>query len=192
MKKRTISTQALLGVKCFSRNGILTVSNGEIIYFLISPTNISVLSRANIAQKIRNLMQLLSVQPEIEIICTDARENYGNNQFSLSKLFELESNEKIRELLDADRRFLDNIQIEMSTSREFMFAVRLREEYQDQSFANLNRLEQLINEQGLNCRRANKDDTKRFLSIYFGINKDEEQIDDIDGESKVIKWVIQN
>ena len=110
----------------------------------------------------------------------------------MNELVEAKSYKKIRELLDADRRFLDNIQIEMSTSREFMFAVRLREEYQDQSFANLNRLEQLINEQGLNCRRANKDDTKRFLSIYFGINKDEEQIDDIDGESKVIKWVIQN
>lgn len=185
-----MSTQALLGVKCFSRNGIQTDGHGEIAYFLVTPTNISVLSRSSVAQKVRRFMQLLSAQPDIEIICTDARENFDDNKVYLSERYEDESNGKIRELIEKDKRFLDDIQIEMSTSREFMFAVRLRNESEDQSFANLNRIEQLINEQGFGCRRADRDDVKRILSRYFGINTDEKQIDDMDGDSTVVKWVI--
>lgn len=190
MKKRTISTQALLGVKSFSRNVIQTDGHGEIAYFLVTPTNISVLSRVSVAQKVRHLMQLLSAQPDIEIICTDARENFDDNKVYLSERYEDECNRKIREMIEKDKRFLDDIQIEMSTAREFMFAVRLRNESEDQSFANLNRIEQLINEQGFVCRRADRDDVKRILSRYFGINTDEKQIDDMDGDSTVVKWVI--
>lgn len=186
MKKRNISTQALLGVKSFSRNGIQTDGHGEIAYFLVTPTNISVLSRACVAQKVRQLMQLFSAQPDIEIICTDARENFDDNKVYLSERYQDESNGKIRELIEKDKRFLDDIQIEMSTAREFMFAARLMNE----SDANLNRIEQLINEQGFGCRRADCDDVKRILSRCFGINTDEKLIDDTDGESAVAKWVI--
>lgn len=190
MKKGTESTQSLLGVKAFSRNGIQTIGHGEIAYFLVTPTNISVLSRVSIAQKVRHLMQLLSAQPDIEIICTDARENFDDNKVYLSERYEDEPNGKIKELLDRDKKFLDDIQLQMSTAREFMFAVRLRNESDEQSFSNLNRIEQLINEQGFSCRRADRDDVKRVLSRYFGINTDEKQIDDSDGETVMTKWVI--
>ena len=58
----------MLGVKSFSRNGILTEGYGEIVYFLIKPTNISVLSRASVGQKVKQLMQLLTVQPEQKFV----------------------------------------------------------------------------------------------------------------------------
>ena len=190
MKKRNISTQMLLGVKSFSRNGIQTDGHGEIAYFIVTPTNISVLSRSSVAQKVRHLMQLLSAQPDIEIICTDARENFDDNKVYLSERYEDESNGKIRELIEKDKRFLDDIQIEMSTAREFMFAVRLRNESDEQSFANLNRIEKSINEQGFDCTRAEKDDVKRILSRYFGINTDEKQLDDHDGDTVMEKWII--
>ena len=64
-----MSTQALLGVKGFSRNGIQTNGHGEIVFYLVSPTNISVLSRAAVAQKVKHLMTLLSAQPDLEIVC---------------------------------------------------------------------------------------------------------------------------
>lgn len=78
----------------------------------------------------------------------------------------------------------------MSTAREFMFAVRLRNESDEQSFANLNRIEKSINEQGFDCTRAEKDDVKRILSRYFGINTDEKQLDDHDGDTVMEKWII--
>lgn len=190
MKKGNTSTQTLLGVKHFSRNGVQTAGHGELAYFLVTPTNISVLSRVNIAQKIRHLTQLLSAQPDIEILCMDARENFDDNKVYLDARREEETNPAIRELLEKDKNFLDDIQLEMSTAREFMFIVRLRNESEEQSFAGLNRIEQLINEQGFGCRRADRDDVKRVLSRYFGLTTEEKQLDDTDGESAIEKWFI--
>ena len=190
MKKGNTSTQTLLGVKHFSRNGVQTAGHGELAYFLVTPTNISVLSRVSIAQKIRHLTQLLSAQPDIEILCMDARENFNDNKVYLDIRREDESNPAIRELLEKDKRFLDDIQLEMSTAREFMFIVRLRNESEEQSFAGLNRIEQLTNEQGFGCRRADRDDVKRILSRYFGLAMDDKHLDDTDGESAIEKWFI--
>lgn len=190
MKKGNLSTQAMLGVKNFSRNGIQTNGHGEIVYFLVKPTNISVLSRSSVGQKVRQLMHLLTVQPDIEVICLDARENYDDNKLYLDARLEDETNSKIRDLLDKDKLFLEEIQMQMATAREFMFAVRMRNESDEQSFSTLNRIEKSINEQGLDCTRAEKDDVKRILSRYFGINTDEKQLDDFDGESAIEKWFI--
>ena len=190
MKKGNTSTQTLLGVKHFSRNGVQTAGHGELAYFLVTPTNISVLSRVSIAQKIRHLTQLLSAQPDLEIVCMDARENFDDNKVYLDVRREEETNPAIRELLEKDKRFLDDIQLEMSTAREFMFVIRLRNESEEQSFAGLNRIEQLINEQGFGCRRADRDDVKRVLSRYFGLTTEEKQLDDMDGETAIEKWFI--
>ena len=190
MKKGNLSTQAMLGVKSFSRNGIQTNGYGEIVYFLVKPTNISVLSRVSVGQKVKQLMQLLTVQPDIEIICLDARENFDDNKLYLDARLEDETNALIRELLERDKVFLDEIQVQMSTAREFLFAVRMRNESDEQSFSTLNRIEKSINEQGFDCTRAEKDDVKRILSRYFGINTDEKQLDDHDGDSAMEKWII--
>ena len=190
MKKGNLSTQAMLGVKSFSRNGIQTNGYGEIVYFLVKPTNISVLSRVSVGQKVKQLMQLLTVQPDIEIICLDARENFDDNKLYLDARLEDEANALIRELLERDKVFLDEIQVQMSTAREFLFAVRMRNESDEQSFSTLNRIEKSINEQGFDCNRAEKDDVKRILSRYFGINTDETQLDDHDGDTAMEKWFI--
>ena len=190
MKKGNISTQELLGVKAFSRHGIQTDGHGELVYFMITPTNISVLSRVSIGQKVHHLMQLLSAQPDIEIICTDARENFDDNKLYLDDRAENEANKKVRDLLLRDKAFLDDIQLQMSTAREFLFVVRLRNESDEQSFANLNRIEKLINEQGFDCKRAERDDVKRILARYFGVGQTDAPIDDTDGETVVQKWVI--
>ena len=190
MKKGNLSTQAMLGVKSFSRNGIQTNGYGEIVYFLVKPTNISVLSRVSVGQKVKQLMQLLTVQPDIEIICLDARENFDDNKLYLDARLEDETNALIRELLERDKVFLDEIQVQMSTAREFLFAVRMRNESDEQSFSTLNRIEKSINEQGFDCTRAEKNDVKRILSRYFGINTDEKQLDDHDGDTAMEMWFI--
>ncbi len=189
MAKTKQSTAALVGISNFSRNGLQTYNHGEVVYFLVQPTNISVLSETNIAIKIRNLMQLLTVQPDIEIICSDARENFEYNKLSLAKKAEKEQNLKVQLLLRKDMKFLDDIQLQMSTAREFMFCYRLLHDAGEQTFALLNRLEKQINEQGFDCKRANKEDIKRFLSRYFG-HLCEDSIDDVDGERMIRKWII--
>lgn len=190
MKKGNLSTQSMLGIRSFSRNGIQTDGHGEIVYFLVKPTNISVLSRASVGVKVKHLMQLLCAQPNIEIICLDARENFDDNLMYLDARLEDETNARIRDLLERDKVFLEEIQVQMSTAREFMFAVRMRNESDERSFSTLNRIEKSINEQGFECTRAEKDDVKRILSRYFGVNTDEKQLDDHDGDAVMEKWII--
>lgn len=190
MRKGKLSTRDMLGVNSFGRNGIMTSGHGEIVYFLVKPVNISVLSGVSVEIKIKHLMQLFSAQPDMEVICVDAKQNFDENKLYLSQRIEEETNPKIRVLLEQDKQFLDEIQVQMSTSREFLFAVRLRNESDEQAFANLNRIEKSINEQGFDCTRAEKDDIKRVLSRYFGVDISDQQIDDHDGDTAMEKWII--
>lgn len=119
-------------------------------------------------------------------ITSKADINY--NKLSLARRAEKETNLKVQLLLRKDMKFLDDIQLQMSTAREFMFACRVKNA-NDQSFATLNRLEKQINDQGFDCRRATKDDIKRILSRYFG-HMTEDAIDDVDGERMIKKWII--
>lgn len=119
------NTRELIGAENFSRNGITVCGGTEIVYFIVQPSNISVLSDTSIGIKISYLTQLLSVQPDIEIICSDARESFEANKQYLAERIEKEENRAVTALLKKDRTFLDNIQLQMSTAREFMFAVRV-------------------------------------------------------------------
>lgn len=55
-------------------------AKAKLLFFLVSPTNISVLSHANVEIKIRHLMMVLSALPNIEITCTDACECFDGNR----------------------------------------------------------------------------------------------------------------
>lgn len=189
MSKKTNSTKELIGARSFGRNGLVTNKNNEIVYFIIKPSNISVLSDVSIGIKVTNLMHLLSAQPNIEMICSDARESFEANKQYLDERIG-EEDRKVVGLLKADKAFLDNIQLQMSTAREFMFAVRVRDGSEEQNFASLNRVEKAITGEGFECKRANVDDIKRFLTRYFGWNVPDENIDDSDGERAVRKWVL--
>jgi hypothetical protein len=188
-KKSNNGTQQLIGIKSFSRNGLLT-THGELVFYLVRPTNISVLSQDSITIKIRHLMQLLSAQPDIEIVCLDDCECFESNKTFLEQRISDETNPKIKSLLDRDLKFLDEIQISMSTARQFMFVYRFRDDSDEQNFANLNRIEKAITEQGFDVNRADKSDIKRFLSIYFAYKLVDEELPDTDGEKSAIKWVI--
>ena len=72
-KKKGHSVQEFVGAKTFTQYGLLTTS-GELLFYLVTPTNISVLSPVNIEIKIRHLMMVLSAIPDIEINCTDSSE----------------------------------------------------------------------------------------------------------------------
>ena len=182
--------QQLIGARSFGRNGLLTDGHGELCFYLVHPTKISVLSQDSVTVHIRRLMQLLTAQSDMEICCIDDRACFDDNKAFLRVRVEEESNPKVRELLSRDLKFLDDIQLEMSTNRQFMFIVRLKNESDDQSFSNLNRIEKAINEQGFGTRRADKSDIKRILSIYFGASSTADELPDTEGENAVQKWFI--
>ena len=180
-KKKGRSVQDLIGIKTFTRYGLMT-NKGELLFYLVAPTNISVLSRTNIEIKIRHLMMVLSAIPDLEITCTDSSECFDDNKAYLTDRLKAEQNPKVRKIIKKDIDFLDNIQMEMATARQFMFIARLKNQKDKQSFDSANRIEKVISEQGFEVRRMRKADIKRFLALYFEASMNGEQMPDIDGE----------
>lgn len=183
MQKKKNSVQGLIGFERFSRFGVKT-DKAEIAFFSVEPTNISVLSAASIDTKIRYLMTLLSTIPDLEIIALDSCECFDSNKNYVKKRIENEKNEAVRKLLQADYSFLDEIQAEMSSARQFMFAVRFRREKDEQIFNAINRVDKAISEHGFAARRMSKSEIKRMLALYFGTSISGEEIPDIEGENE--------
>lgn len=180
-KRKGRSVQDFIGVKTFTKYGLMT-QKGELLFYLVSPTNISVLSYVNIEIKIRHLMMVLSSIPDIEITCTDSSECFDDNKAYLHERLEYEQNPKVRKLIKKDIEFLDNVQVEMATARQFLFTARIKASKDKQVFDTANRVEKIISEQGFEVRRMRKADIKRFLALYFEASMNGEQMPDIDGE----------
>ena len=180
-KRKGNSVQDLIGVKTFSKYGLKT-NKGELLFYLVAPTNISVLSHTNSEIKVRHLMMVLSSIPDIEIACTDSSECFDDNKAYLHYRLDEEQNPKIKKLLKKDIEFLDQIQVEMATARQFLFMARCKAKKPEQVFQMANRVEKVITEQGFEVRRMKKEDIKRFLALYFDASLNGEHMPDIDGE----------
>ena len=179
-RKKGRSVQDFIGIKTFTKYGLAT-NKGELLFYLVSPTNISVLSSVNIEIKIRHLMMVLSAIPDIEINCTDSSECFDDNKSYLQSRLEDEQNPKVRKLLKKDIDFLDGIQAEMATARQFLFIARCKDLKPEQVFQTANRIEKTISEQGFEVQRMKKADIKRFLALYFDASINGEQMPDTDG-----------
>lgn len=118
VKRKGRSVQDLLGIKTFTKLG-LHVGKDELVFFSVQPINISVLSHENIEIKIRHLMMVLSAVPDIEISCTDSSECFDSNKAYINERIEDEQNDKIKKLLKKDYEFLDEIQSDTATARQF-------------------------------------------------------------------------
>ena len=180
-KRKGYSVQELIGIKTFTKYGLAT-NKGELLFFLVSPTNISVLSSVNIEIKIRHLMIVLSAIPNIEISCTDSCECFDDNKSYLQTRLDEEQNAKVRKILKKDVEMLDHLQTEMATARQFLFLMRCKNMKPEQVFQTANRAEKTISEQGFEVQRMKKADIKRFLAVYFGASMNGDQMPDTDGE----------
>lgn len=180
-KWRRFSVQDLIGAKSFTRYGILTAW-GEVVMYQVAPTNISVLSPANIEAKIHSLAVLISTVPNLGIICSDSTECFDANKSYLQARLETETNPCVRILLEKDIEFLDSIQVEMATARQFFFVARFKNLKASQVFSESTQIEKSIAAQGFEVKRMRKPDIKRFLALYFDAYMNGELMPDYDGE----------
>lgn len=180
-KWRRFSVQDLIGAKNFTRYGILTAW-GEVLMYQVAPTNISVLSTANIEAKIHSLAVLISTVPNLGIICSDSSECFDANKSYLQARLETETNPCVRILLEKDIEFLDSIQVEMATARQFFFVARFKNLKASQVFSESTQIEKSIAAQGFEVKRMRKPDIKRFLALYFDAYMNGELMPDYDGE----------
>ena len=180
-KKKGNSTRALLGLEGFTNYGIQT-AGGELAVFLVQPTNISVLSHANVEIKIRHLLMVFSAHPGLEISCLDSCQRFDDNKRFIKQRLREEENPAVRKVLEQEGGYLESKQIEMSTARQFLFVLRFTKgEKPEQVFQAINLTEKTISEQGFEVRRMDREDLKRVLGLYFGTSMTGEAVEDVDG-----------
>lgn len=184
--KKQASTRQLIGAKEITDYSLVTYRQGELVYFIVKPTNISVLSQASVGARIYALMTVLKGVAEIEMLCLNSRESFEDNKRFLRFRIEQEENPVVRKLLEKDLTHLDRIQVQMATAREFLIVIRLKDEKETEVFPYLARIEKSLKEQGFSVKRADKEDIKRLLAVYYEQNVTTEKFEDFDGE----RWII--
>ena len=168
------------------RHSLVTYGQGELVYFIGKTNDISVLSESSVGARIYALMTVLKGVAEIEMLCLNSRESFEDNKRFLKSQMEQEENPVIRHLLEQDQTHLDRIQVQMATAREFLIMLRLKDEKESDIFPYLSRIEKSLKEQSFSVKRADKEDIKRILAVYYEQNVTTEKFEDFDGE----RWII--
>jgi hypothetical protein len=187
-EKQKRFTRQLINTRAVTDHSLATCRGDELVDCIIKPTNISVLSEASISARIYALMTVLKGMAELEFLCLNSRESFEDNKRFLKSRLEQENNPAVRRLLEYDLTHLDRIQVQMATAREFLVAIRLHDEKESEVFPYLNRIEKTLREQGFIAKRADKEDIKRILAVYFEQNVTTERFEEYDGN----RWVILN
>ena len=179
------STRQLIGIDGISEYSLLT-GHGELVFFSIRPTNISVLSDSSVAARIYALMTVLKGIAEIEMLCINSRENFEDNKTYLKARTEAENLPAVRKLLELDAVSLDRLQVQMATAREFLIIVRLRKDKGSDAQSYLMTIEKSLKDQEITVRRCGSEDIKRLLGVYYEQNVTTEKYEENDGD----RWII--
>ena len=184
---RRESTRQFMGINGIT-NYCIQTKHGDLVFFVVKPTNISVLSGASVSARIFALMNVIKGVADIEMLALNSKESFEDNKNFYRSRTEAENNPQIRKLLEKDSAHLDRIQALMASAREFYILIRLRDEKESEVFPYLSRIEKSIKDQGFISRRANEQDIKKMLGVYYEQNVTTEQYEDSDGD----RWVIMN
>lgn len=185
ISKEKASTRQFMGIHDITFHSLVT-GFGELVFFIIKPTNISVLSESSVGTRIYALMNVLKGIAEIEMLCLNSRENFEDNKSHLRSRMDSEQNPVIRKLLQQDTAALDRMQVQMATAREFLIIIRLQKEKEAEVQPYLSRIEKSLKDQGFITKKANEADIKRLLGVYYAQNVTTDKYEDYDGE----RWVV--
>ncbi|WP_418441943.1 hypothetical protein [Anaerotignum lactatifermentans] len=178
------STREEIGAVNIESNGVETNKNDFLVYFLVQPDNIAVLSETAVRTKIIALSGVIKGYDCIEFSCINSRENFDSNKNFYKERLEKEHSQKVRELLEKDIAHLDRVQIQTASAREFLFILRFKN-YNFESNdvqTGISRMEKLLKDEGFTSRLATKDDIKRLYAVYYVQNITQIYFDDYDGE----------
>ena len=100
---REQSTRQLMGIDDITDYGIAT-RMGELVFFIIKPTNISVLPDAGVGARIYALLNVVKGMAEIEMLALNSKESFENNKAFYRQRANEEELPVIRKLLEAGGR----------------------------------------------------------------------------------------
>ena len=181
MKNKKASTRQAMGIDRISEHALCT-AQGDLVFFIVSPTNIGVLPDSGITERVRSLQAVLTNLGEIELLALNSWESFTHNKNYYKDRLTEEENHKLQELLGQDLASLDGKQALLSTAREFYIVIRLRGEQESDIARYLSSVEQSIKGCGFTLRRATREELKRMLSLYYEQNVTSEKLEDYDGQ----------
>ena len=179
------STKELMDIESISEDSLCT-RHGDLVFFIISPTNISVLPGESVSARITALLNVIKGQADVEMLAMNAAESFGGNKSYYQARSEAEEIPAIRKLLEEDGKHLDRIQILIASAREFYIVLRRRKEKGTEDRQYLTQIEKQIKDNGFVTRRAAEQDIKRMLGVYYEQNVTTERYESVDGE----RWVL--
>ena len=178
------SSRQLMGISQLTQHGVRT-AEGDLVYYLIKPDNLSVLSDDGIRGRVLDLTRLLCAMPEVRMLALDSRESFRRNKDWYRQRIEEEELPAVRELLRQDSVHLDDIQAGTASAREFALVFRPELVNGVSDEGRLRQTEKSIRDLGFQVRLANPQDIKRLLAVYYQQDVTTEHFDDYDGE----RWV---
>ena len=97
------STRQLMGIDGIKDYCIAT-RMGDLVFFIIKPTNISVLSDSSISARIYALLNVVKGQAEIEMLALNSKESFERNKNFYQERMGSEELPAIRRLLEQDSK----------------------------------------------------------------------------------------
>ena len=181
--RRRLSTRQLMGIDQLTEHGLKT-AKGELVFFLLSPDNLSVLSPEGVRGRVRALTDLLRGLDAAELLALDSRESFQSNKDYYQARLEREEVPAIREMLRRNMAHLDDIQSTTASAREFALVHRI-DPKSSEDYSALKQLEKRIRDCGFHVRMAEEQDVKRLLAVYYQQDITTERFDSFDGEGSV-------
>lgn len=174
------STRQLMGITQLTDHGVKT-AKGELVYFLVKPDNLSVLSSEGVRGRVTALANLLRTTPAIRLQAMDSRESFQANQNFYQRRLEQEQLPAVRDLLRQDAAHLDGIQSSTASAREFALVYPVDKD----SAADPRLTEKSLRDAGFHVKLADRQDVKRILAVYYQQDVSTELFPDFDGEGSV-------
>lgn len=183
LRQRQTARQ-LMGIGHLTEHGLKT-GRDELVFFLIKPDNLSVLSDEGVRGRVLALTRLLCTMPEVRMLALDSRESFRKNKDWYRQRLEREELPALWELLRQDAAHLDGIQAATASAREFAFVFRMDQKDADADRNQFRQLEKRIHDLGFRVRLAGEQDVKRLLAVYYQQDVTTEWFEDYDGERAV-------
>lgn len=178
------TTRQLMGISQLTEYGAKT-AGGELVFFMVRPDNLSVLSSEGIRGRVKSLTDLLCGTQEVRLLALDSRESFQRNKDWYRQRLEHEELPAIRELLRQDAAHLDEIQSATASAREFALVYRLGPQESGEDISRLRQTERSLRDLGFRARLASEQDIKRLLAVYYQQDVTTESFENFDGE----RWV---
>ncbi len=204
--KKNKSTREGIGARNIDDLGVETYEGEKLVYFLIQPDNIAVLSETAVRSRIVHLKAIIKAIDGVELSCINSRENFDSNKRFFEKRLAEETEEQVRELLRLELQHLDRVQIQTASARAFLLTLRFRNYDPDSNSVSIllrktasppdffpvhevqtgiSRMEKLLKDNGFSAKLADKEELKRIYAVYFVQNITQVYFDDYDGQSFV-------